>query len=107
LTGFFIGFFCECLLFLRGHFFLTKKKMNDDDLLKMAGLSTTGVAILLIAWRVFKSIQGKKVVSTCCGHRGEVGVDVVNMSPLPNPRGVPELSLRQVPTATPYTTTSQ
>jgi hypothetical protein len=56
--------------------------MDETDLLKMAGLSTTGVAILLIAWRVFKSIQGKKVVSTCCGHKGEVGVSVVAMSPL-------------------------
>ena len=76
--------------------------MEDTDLLKMAGLSTSGVAIILIVWRVLKSIQGKKVVSTCCGHKGEVGVSVVSMSPisgpppLPDPRNVPSLALREV-----------
>jgi hypothetical protein len=71
--------------------------MEDTDLLKMAGLSTSGVAILLIAWRVLKSVQGKKIVSTCCGHKGEVGIDVMAMSPiLANPREVPALALREV-----------
>ena len=68
--------------------------MEDTDLLKMAGLSTSGVAILLIAWRFLKSLQGKKLVSSCCGHKGEMGVVVVNMTPLADPRTVPELSLR-------------
>ena len=57
--------------------------MDDTDLLKMAGLSTSGMAILLIVWRVLKSVQGKKFVSTCCGRKGEVGVDVVAMTPPP------------------------
>lgn len=78
--------------------------MEDTDLLKMAGFSTTGVAIVLIVWRVLKSIQGKKFVSTCCGHKGEMGVSVVSMSPLPDPRSVPSLALRVMPT--PDTTTS-
>lgn len=73
--------------------------MEDTDLLKMAGLSTSGVAILLVAWRFVKSLQGKKLVSSCCGHKGEMGMVVVNMTPLPDPRTVPELALR-VPTAT-------
>lgn len=79
--------------------------MEDTDLLKMAGLSTSGVAILLIAWRFLKSLQGKKLVSSCCGHKGEMGMVVVNMTPLPDPRNVPELALR-VPTATPSIATS-
>lgn len=81
--------------------------MEDTDLLKMAGLSTSGVAILLIAWRVLKSVQGKKLVSTCCGHKGEMGMDVVAMSPLADPRVVPSLALREVKVMpTPDTTTS-
>ena len=76
--------------------------MEDTDLLKMAGLSTTGVAIVLIVWRVLKSIQGKKFVSTCCGHKGEVGVSVVSMSPLPDPRSVPSLALREVKVSPTY-----
>lgn len=46
-----------------------------------AGLTTSGVALVLIAYRFFKSIQGKKLVSSCCGRRMEVGVDVVPMTP--------------------------
>jgi hypothetical protein len=55
----------------------------DDTTLMNAGLSTTGVAILLIVVRVLKSLQGKKLVSTCCGRRGEMGMDVVAMTPTP------------------------
>ena len=55
--------------------------MEDTDLFKMAGLSTTGVAILLIAYRLFKTIKGKKLVSSCCGKRLEVGIDVAEMTP--------------------------
>ena len=74
--------------------------MEDTDLLKMAGLSTSGVAILLIAWRFLKSLQGKKLVSSCCGHKGEMGMVVVNMTPLADPRSVPELALRVPATVT-------
>lgn len=55
----------------------------DDAMLMNAGLSTTGVAILLIAYRLFKSVQGKKLVSSCCGKKMEVGMDVVPMTPVP------------------------
>jgi hypothetical protein len=53
----------------------------DETLLMNAGLTTTGVALLLIAYRVFKLIQGKKLVSSCCGRRMEVGIDVLPMTP--------------------------
>lgn len=72
--------------------------MEESDLLKMAGLSTSGVAILLIAWRFLKSLQGKKLVSTCCGRRGEMGVDVVAMTP---PGGVALRRLETVGIPTP------
>jgi hypothetical protein len=67
----------------------SKKKsisiLMDTDLLTTAGLSTTGVALLLIIYRLLKSIQGKKLVSSCCGKKIEVGVDVQPMTPIQNP----------------------
>jgi hypothetical protein len=53
----------------------------DETLLMNAGLTTSGVALVLIAYRIFKTIQGKKLVSSCCGRRMEMGVDVVPMTP--------------------------
>jgi len=53
----------------------------DDTLLMNAGLSTTGVAILLIVYKLMKSIQGKKLISNCCGKKLEVGIDVQEMTP--------------------------
>ena len=51
------------------------------DLLASAGITTSGVAILLLVYRLFKSIQGKKLISSCCGKRLEVGFDVGSMTP--------------------------
>ena len=51
------------------------------DELRVAGFSTTGIAILLILYRVFKTLQGKRLVSSCCGHTGAVGFQVENMTP--------------------------
>ena len=67
--------------------------METTDLLKMAGLSTTGVAVILIVYRIAKSIMGKRLVSSCCGKKIDIGVDIQNMTPkeepviisLPNP----------------------
>jgi len=53
----------------------------DTDLLTSAGLSTTGVALLLLAYRLLKSVKGKKLVSSCCGRKLELGVDVQEMTP--------------------------
>jgi len=55
--------------------------MEETDLLKMAGVSTTGVAILLIVYRILRTIKGKKLVSKCCGKKIELGVDVEEMTP--------------------------
>jgi len=55
--------------------------MDETDLLKTAGFSTTGVAIILIVYRVLKSLRGKRLVSQCCGKKLEVGVDVEPMTP--------------------------
>jgi hypothetical protein len=67
----------------------------DDNLLMSAGLSTTGVAIILIVYRLLKSIQGKKLVSNCCGRKIELGMDVQEMTPkevvIQNPMKVPPI----------------
>lgn len=50
-------------------------------MLKTAGLSTSGLAILLIVYRVLKAMKGKRLVSSCCGKKIEVGVDIEEMTP--------------------------
>ncbi len=57
--------------------------MNDLDMLKTAGLSTTGLAILLLAYRVLKTLNGKKLTSRCCDRKMEVGFQVGDMSNTP------------------------
>jgi hypothetical protein len=77
--------------------------MDDLDLAKMAGLSTTGVAILLIVYRVLKTVKGKTFVSKCCGRKVDFSVDVKDAEATPketvNPMICPEKqkqSLEQV-----------
>ena len=53
----------------------------DTDLLAMAGLSTTGVAIVLVVYRVLKSVRGKKFVSSCCGKKMDMGFDIQEITP--------------------------
>lgn len=55
--------------------------MDDTTLFKTAGISTTGVAIILILYRLLKTIQGKRLVSTCCGKKLEVGITVEEITP--------------------------
>ena len=55
--------------------------MDDLDMLKTAGLSTSGLAIILIVYRVLKTMKGKRLVSSCCGKKLEIGVDVEEMTP--------------------------
>lgn len=57
--------------------------MEDTDLLKMVGVSTSGVAIAILIYRILVMIRGKKIVSSCCGKRLEVGIDVQSMTPVP------------------------
>ena len=55
--------------------------MDDADLLKVSGLSATSIAIILILYRIIKMAMGKKLVSSCCGRKLEVGVAVAEMTP--------------------------
>lgn len=68
--------------------------MDDLDLAKMLGVSSTGVAIVLIVYRVLKSVKGKTFVSKCCGRKVDFSVDVKESEPTPkdtvNPMICPE-----------------
>lgn len=58
--------------------------MEESELFKMAGVSTTGVAILLIVYRILKSVKGKTFVSKCCGKKVDFSIDVKDTTtPLP------------------------
>jgi len=55
----------------------------DVNTIATAGLSSTGVAIVLILYKVFQAIKGKRLVSDCCGKQSEVGFDVKEFPPTP------------------------
>jgi hypothetical protein len=57
--------------------------MDDAEILKMSGISASGVAIVLLVYRVLKTINGKKIRSRCCGRTMEVGVEVGDLTPKP------------------------
>ena len=51
----------------------------DSNILATAGISTSGVAILLIVYKIVQAVVNKKIVSSCCGRRVEMGVAVGEM----------------------------
>jgi hypothetical protein len=55
--------------------------MEDGDLLKLSGVSGGTIAIILLVYKILKSVIGKKVVSNCCGKKLEVGLDVQATTP--------------------------
>lgn len=55
--------------------------MEDSDVLKFSGASAGTVAIILLVYRILKSLLGKKLVSNCCGNKIEVGIDVQDSTP--------------------------
>jgi len=52
------------------------------DALTQVGLSSSGVAVVLIVYHIIKAIIGKKFVSDCCGRKTEIGLSIENMSPI-------------------------
>lgn len=60
----------------------------DASVLQQAGLSTAGIAILFIAYRVSKAIIGHRLVSDCCGRRMEIGLAIADMSGTSPPASV-------------------
>ena len=68
----------------------------------MAGVSTSGLAMILIVYRVVKILKGKRFVSSCCGKRMEMGMDVEEITPkaivIQNPLPVRRSETTGVPT---------
>lgn len=50
--------------------------MDTAELFKMSGASAGTIAIVLLLYKLFKSVLGKRFISTCCGKKLEVGIDV-------------------------------
>lgn len=50
--------------------------MDDEQLFKMSGASAGIIAILLAVYRILRTVQGKRLVSNCCGKKLEVGFDI-------------------------------
>jgi len=48
-----------------------------------AGLTSTGVALILVLWKILKTASGKKFVSNCCGRKGEIGFKIQEMNQSP------------------------
>lgn len=55
--------------------------MNETELLAMGGVSTAGIAIILVVYRVLKYINGKKLRSHCCGTDMTIGIVVEPITP--------------------------
>jgi len=53
----------------------------DTDLLAMSGASAGTIAIVLLVYKVLKSVVGKKLISNCCGRKGELGLDIQPTTP--------------------------
>lgn len=50
--------------------------MDTAELFKMSGASAGTIAIVLLLYKIFKSVVGKRLISNCCGKKLEVGIDV-------------------------------
>jgi hypothetical protein len=48
----------------------------EEDLLKMSGVSAGSIAILLLIYRILKSMKGKRFISVCCQRKIDMGFDV-------------------------------
>ena len=57
----------------------------DQSTLIQAGLSASCVALLLAIYRIAKTVVGKRLISDCCGKRLTIGVQIGEMTPVPEP----------------------
>ena len=55
----------------------------DSQLAASAGIGSSTMAAMFIAYRVFKAFNGHRLVSDCCGKKGEIGFVVRDMAPSP------------------------
>jgi hypothetical protein len=57
--------------------------MDETELFKMSGASAGTIAIILLIYRLLKSVSGKRFISTCCGKKAEIGFEVKDALPTP------------------------
>jgi len=69
----------------------------DINLLSNAGLSAGTISVILIIYHIGKAIINKRIVSDCCGRRGEVGIGIRNMPETPPQETPPQESKPQDP----------
>lgn len=55
----------------------------EESVLQTSGLSAGTIVVILIIYRLLKSIEGKRFVSRCCGKKAEVGFEIKNMETPP------------------------
>jgi len=53
----------------------------EANYLASAGVGSSTIAVLFLAYKMFKKLEGHKLVSNCCGKKTEVGFAVEEMSP--------------------------
>jgi len=53
----------------------------EANYLASAGVGSSTIALLFLAYKLFKKLEGHKLVSNCCGKKTEVGFAVEDMSP--------------------------
>lgn len=53
----------------------------EANYLASAGVGSSTIAVLFVAYKLFKKLEGHKLVSNCCGKKTEVGFAVEEMSP--------------------------
>lgn len=50
--------------------------MEETDLLKLSGLSAGSITIILLIYRILKSVKGKRFISVCCQRKMDIGFDI-------------------------------
>lgn len=65
--------------------------------LESSGLTATMIAIILVLYRILKTMDGRRIRSTCCGFNADLGFQTSQMSPIVvvhNPNQNPDLTIR-------------
>lgn len=53
----------------------------EANYLASAGVGSSTIALIFLAYKLFHKFEGHKLVSNCCGKKTEVGFAVEEMSP--------------------------
>lgn len=59
-----------------------------EEILMNAGITTSGVAVILLVYKILKYAKGHMLISKCCGRKIEVGFDVTETLETPKPDAI-------------------